>query len=120
MDPNLTGKGFLPLFSVPTIVRPPTTRAGYEQMLVELQQVHCHRLLDDRLQAHLMWDELAHWLANNWYPRARQAGLTAHAVVFAADFYGHRATEVVMAEVGGGLMRGFSSEEDARRALLES
>ncbi|GAA4005289.1 hypothetical protein GCM10022408_16350 [Hymenobacter fastidiosus] len=93
-----------------------TTRAGYEQMLAQLQTVHCHRLLDDRRQACLMWDELADWLATDWYPRARRAGLTAHVVVFSADFYGHRATEVVMA--GAGLMRGFSSEEAARRALL--
>jgi len=95
-----------------------TTRAGYEHMLVQLQAVHCHRLLDDRQQAHLMWDELADWLATDWYPRAHQAGLTAHCVVFSADFYGHRATEVVIAEVGGGQMLGFDSEAAARRALL--
>ena len=36
-----------------------TTRTGYEQILTQLSNVHCHRLLDDRRQAHLMWDELA-------------------------------------------------------------
>ena len=95
-----------------------TTRTGYEQILTQLPTVHCHRLLDDRRQAHLMWEELAQWLATDWYPRAFQAGLTMHCVVFSSDFYGHRATEVVMAAVGGGVMRGFSSEEAARRALL--
>jgi hypothetical protein len=36
-----------------------TTQAGYEQALLTLREVHCPRLLDDRREAHLMWEELA-------------------------------------------------------------
>jgi len=97
-----------------------TTRAGYEQILAELPALHCHCLLDDRRESHLMWDELADWMAADWYPRAHRAGLHHHAVVFAQDFFGHRATEVVLARVDDGQLVGYESEAAARRALLAS
>lgn len=95
-----------------------TTQAGYEQILLDIQPVHCHRLLDDRRKSHLMWDELADWMATDWYPRACRAGLTTHAVVFAADFFGHLATEKVLARLGHSSMIGYDSEPAARQALL--
>ena len=95
-----------------------TTQAGYEQILLEIQPVHCHRLLDDRRESHLIWDELADWMATDWYPRACRAGLTTHAVVFSADFFGHLATEKVLARLGQSSMTGYDSEPAARRALL--
>ncbi|TDN38812.1 hypothetical protein E4631_21155 [Hymenobacter sp. UV11] len=96
-----------------------STQAGYEQILTVLPTQHCHRLLDDRRAAHLMWDELATWMATDWYPRAHAAGLLRHAVVFANDFFGHLATELVLARVAGnGHLVGFSSEAAARQMLL--
>ncbi len=95
-----------------------TTQAGYEQIILEIQPLHCHRLLDDRQESHLMWEELAEWMATDWYPRACQAGLTTHAVVFATDFFGQLATEKVLARLGKSSMTGYTSAEDARRALL--
>lgn len=99
---------------------PATTRAGYEQILAELPALHCHRLLDDRQESHLMWDELAEWMATDWYPRAHRAGLYHHAVVFANNFFGHRATEVVLARVADARLLGYDSEAAARQALLAS
>ncbi|NVO86228.1 hypothetical protein [Hymenobacter terrestris] len=95
-----------------------TTQAGYEQIILEIQPVHCYRLLDDRRESHLMWDDLAGWMANDWYPRACRAGLSRHAVVFATDFFGHRATDKVLARLGESSLAGYESEEAARRALL--
>jgi hypothetical protein len=95
-----------------------TTQAGYEQIILEIQPLHCHRLLDDRQESHLMWEELADWMATDWYPRACQAGLTAHAVVFATDFFGQLATEKVLTRLGKSSMTGYTSAEAARRALL--
>ncbi|WBA44153.1 hypothetical protein [Hymenobacter canadensis] len=95
-----------------------TTKLGYEQIITAVQPMHCHCLLDDRRESHLMWDELAEWMATDWYPRACQAGLTRHAVVFATDFFGHLATEKVLARLGKSSMTGYDSELAARRALL--
>ena len=98
-----------------------TTQAGYEQILRELPPLHWHWLLDDRRASHLMWEELATWMATDWYPRAHQAGLLRHAVVFAADFFGHLATELVLARVDGdGQLVGFDSEAAAHHMLLAS
>jgi hypothetical protein len=95
-----------------------TTQAGYERILLALPLLHCHLLLDDRRQSHLMWEELADWMATVWYPRAHQAGLLRHAVVFATNFFGHRATEEVLAHVHYEEMVGFDSETAARHMLL--
>ena len=46
---------------------------------------------DDRRESHLMWDELADWMATDWYPRAHRAGLRHHAVgstvTFSSQFF---------------------------------
>jgi len=96
-----------------------TIRSGHELLLGKLQRVHCHRLLDDHRHIHGLWADLADWVATDWYPRARAAGLTVHAVIYATDFYGRRSTELALQRVGGGLIAGFDSEEAAIRALLE-
>jgi len=97
---------------------PATTQAGYEQILRELPPLRCHLLLDDRRESRLMWEELADWMATDWYPRAQQAGLRRHAVVFAGNFFGHLATELVLARVHDGQLVGFDSEAAARHMLL--
>ncbi|WP_162549778.1 hypothetical protein [Hymenobacter nivis] len=56
-------------------------------------------------------------MATDWCPRAHRAGLLRHAVVFAEDFFGHLATELVLARVGGQLV-GFNSEAATRQMPL--
>ena len=76
---------------------------------------HCHRLLDNRRASHLVWNELATWMATDWCPRAHRASLLRHAMVSAEDFFGHLATE--LARVGGQLV-GFNSEAAVRQMPL--
>jgi hypothetical protein len=57
-------------------------------------------------------------MAVDWYPRAHQAGLRRHAVIFAENYFGHRATELALAQVADCQLVGFASEADARRMLL--
>lgn len=93
-------------------------REGYEHILEALQQHFCHRLLDNHLLIRENWAELVEWFATDWYPRAQQAGLQAHTVVFSMDFFGRRSTELALQMVPGGLIAGFESQEAARNALL--
>jgi hypothetical protein len=82
---------------------------------------HCHRLLDDRRAARLRWDELATWMAPDWYPRAHRAGLLRHAVVVAEDFFGCLTTALVLARIAGDdQLVGFGSKAAARQMLLAS
>jgi hypothetical protein len=63
-----------------------------------------------------MWDELATWMGTDWYPRAHQAGLLRHAVVYAENFFGYFATTLGLARVDGdSQLVGFSSEAPAVR-----
>ena len=90
-----------------------TTCTGYGQLRAELPALHCQRLLNDRRNSHLLWDELAEWMATDWYPRVHRAGLRHHAVVFANDFFGHRTTKVVLARMDDGQLVGYHSEAAA-------
>ena len=94
-------------------------QAGYALLLEKMQHYACSCLLDDHRQLRLHWADLADWFDTSWLPRARQAGLTAHAVVYARYFFARSSTELVLRRVhGGGLMAGFDTEEAALRALL--
>jgi len=94
-------------------------RAGYTLLLEKMQRHACSRLLDDHRQLHLLWADLADWFGTTWAPRARQAGLTAHAVVYARYFFARSSTELALRRVrGSGLTAGFDTEEAALRALL--
>lgn len=68
----------------------------------------------------LKYDALANWISQDWYPRAQQAGLEAHAVVFAADYFGRRSTEKALHRIAGGTIAGFEDVDIARRALLNT
>ena len=95
-------------------------RAGYTLLLEKMQRYACSRLLDDHRELHLLWADLADWFDTNWTPRARQAGLTSHAVVFARYIFARSSTELVLRRVrAGNLSAGFDTEEAALRALVE-
>ena len=93
--------------------RGPNPGHHLHRLRAELPALHCQRLLNDRRNSHLLWDELAEWMATDWYPRAHRAGLRHHAVVFANDFFGHRTTKVVLARMDDGQLVGYHSEAAA-------
>lgn len=95
-----------------------TIRQGYEQILHYLHSERCARLLDDHLAIHGLWVSQAGWFAHDWYPRAVEAGLQYHAVVYSQDYFSQRSTQKAIEEVPGGLVAGFSDVGTARNALL--
>jgi hypothetical protein len=99
---------------------PATIGAGYERILEYLEREYCSRLLDNHEAIHGYWAELADWVSLDWYPRARQAGLENHAVVYSTDLLGRRSTEEALQGILGGAVAGFDDVATARRALLGS
>ncbi|WP_303310067.1 hypothetical protein [Hymenobacter sp. BT730] len=95
-----------------------TIREGYEQILQALGHERCARLLDNHYAIQGIWVSQADWLAHDWYPRAVEAGLRYHAVVYSQDFYSRRSTQEAIAKIPGGLVAAFHREESAKQALL--
>jgi hypothetical protein len=95
-----------------------TIREGYEQILYYLHLERCARLLDNHLAIHGLWVSQAHWFAHDWYPRAVEAGLQYHTIVYSQDYFSQRSTQQAIDEVPGGLVAGFTDVEVARKALL--
>ena len=97
---------------------PTTINEGYERILHHLNREFCHRLLDNHQAIHGYWADQADWVSQNWYPRARHAGLENHAVVYSTDILGRRSTEEALRGMTGGTVAGFEDVDTARRALL--
>ena len=95
-----------------------TIMEGYEQLLGVLQATHCRRLLDDHRLVEGYWAEAADWFALNWSPRAQQAGLLAHGVVYANDFFGRHSNEMALERLRDERCTGFETEEEARAFLI--
>jgi hypothetical protein len=95
-----------------------TIREGYEEILQYLVQERCPRLLDDHNAIRGIWVSQAEWFANNWFPRALDAGLQRITVVYSQDFFSRRSTQEAVAQVPGGQVLAFNEPETALRALL--
>ena len=98
---------------------PTTIVEGYERILFYLQQEHCQKLLDNHEAIHGYWADSADWLSQDWYPRAREAGLKNHAVVFATDVLARRSTEEALRGITSGSVAGFVDFATAQQELLD-
>ena len=91
---------------------------GYEQLLSILQNTHCCRILDDHRLVQGYWGEAADWFALNWSPRAQQAGLLAHGVVYADNFFSRYSNEAALERLSDKRCIGFETEEEAHAFLI--
>ena len=96
---------------------PTTIVEGYERILYYLQREHCQKLLDNHEAICGYWADSADWLSQDWYPRARQAGLRNHAVVYATDILARRSTEEALQGITGGSVAGFEDFATAQQVL---
>ena len=99
---------------------PATIAAGYERILLYQRRERCQRLLDNHEAIHGYWADSADWLNQDWYPRARQADLKNHAVVYATDILARRSTEEALQGIAGGSVAGFVDLAMARQVMLRS
>ncbi|GAA4315739.1 hypothetical protein [Nibribacter koreensis] len=93
-------------------------KQGYESIILHLKKNFCHKLLDDHKDVRGLWADLADWVAHDWYPRAKAAGLEYHACIFSTSTFSRLSTEKaieMMKETG--IAQGFEDEMAAENWL---
>ncbi|AMM50119.1 hypothetical protein TH61_01525 [Rufibacter sp. DG15C] len=89
-------------------------KQGYESISLHLKKNFCHKLLDNHKDVRGLWAELADWVALDWYPRAKAAGLEYHACIYSTNTFSHLSTEKAIEMMQQtGIAQGF---EDATAA----
>jgi len=95
-----------------------TIREGYEHVLSHIRSEFCRKVLDDQRHIQGIWVDIADWVVSDWYPRAQQAGLASHVVIYPEDFFGKRSTEEALRRIPGGGIVGFEDALAAERYLV--
>ncbi|RZK33629.1 MAG: hypothetical protein EOO61_14985 [Hymenobacter sp.] len=72
-------------------------RQNYTEILQQVHQLKCLKLLNDSSEDQDGWSELTTWLANNCFPELSQSGIQAVAWVLPKDVQAYRHTQQVLA-----------------------
>lgn len=89
--------------------------AGADACLFPIRENQCAYLLNDNRQVLGPWDHAVEWIANNWAPRATQAGLTHFAHIVSTESLAADSARSMFLGIGGRLhMRMFSSIDEAQ------
>lgn len=72
-------------------------RQNYTEILQQVHQLKCLKLLNDSSEDQDGWSELTTWLANSCFPELSQSGIQAVAWVLPKDVQAYRHTQQVLA-----------------------
>lgn len=92
---------------------------GADQCIKVLSDYKCSYLLNDNRLVVGPWDHATDWIANNWTPRAIEAGLTHFAHVVSPESFAALSAETMSAKIDGLFqMQIFDDFNKARNWLL--
>lgn len=66
---------------------------GCEQMLLLLKQHSCTKVLNDNTNVTGIWSGASEWVAVDWFPRMREAGLQKFAWVYSPSYFSRLSTD---------------------------
>lgn len=89
-------------------------KAGANAGLALLIQAHTSKFLNDNRQLEGSWDDANEWIAQDWMPRALQAGLKKFAHVVSPDIYAALSAEEMESNVLDFEMKIFEDFEAAK------
>lgn len=91
---------------------------GANRCIDEISNSNCAYLLNDNRLVVGPWDHATDWIANDWTPRAMQAGLTHFAHVVSPESFAALSAEMMSTKIGDAFhMRIFGDFEEAKNWL---
>jgi hypothetical protein len=90
---------------------------GCEQMLRMLKLKNADSVLNDNTNVEGTWGGAAEWLATDWFPRMRAAGLRHFAWVSSSCRFSQVSTDATLARAGAGTAEVFPAKTDAAEWL---
>jgi hypothetical protein len=97
--------------------RPASMREGCEQILLALKKYRTNRVLNDNTHVEGIWSAASEWIARDWFPRMRQAGLQYFAWVYSTSILSQLSTDKTLHLTLEGFVRTFYDVESARHYL---
>jgi hypothetical protein len=97
--------------------RATSVRQGCEQILLALQQCRTTRVLNDNTLVEGIWSAASEWIAHDWFPRMRGAGMEWFAWVYSTSVLSQLSTDKTLNHTIEGFVRTFYDVEAARHWL---
>ena len=96
-----------------------TVQAGCEMILKLMVDQETSSVLNDNTHVSGIWSGAAEWVATDWFPRMRQAGLRSFAWVYSPSRFSQVSTDATLAHVepDAPWVKVFSTIDDAKAWL---
>ncbi|HYF04374.1 MAG TPA: hypothetical protein VEC36_13405, partial [Patescibacteria group bacterium] len=70
-----------------------SVKNGCEQILFFLKEHNCTKVLNDNTNVTGVWSGASEWVAMDWFPRMRAAGLKKFAWVYSPSYFSRMSTD---------------------------
>jgi hypothetical protein len=99
-----------------------SVKNGCEKMLLFLQKHDCHHVLNDNTNVSGVWSGASEWVATDWFPRMKDAGLKKFAWVYSPSYFSRLSTDKTLEATPPELLKEniievFTDIEEAREWL---
>ena len=92
-------------------------KTGCEQILRMMRAKNTDAVLNDNTHVEGIWIGAAEWVATDWFPRMRAAGLRYFAWVYSPSRFSQISTDASLEKAPAGLVQLFQSKLEAARWL---
>ena len=95
-----------------------SVKEGCEKLLTFLVSERCHKVLNDNTRVTNIWSDVSIWVAVDFFPRAKKAGLQYLAWIYSPDQFSRLSTDEVLSHQTANIITiPFNSYEEARNWL---
>jgi len=84
-----------------------SVKAGCEKILQALHLKGCTKVLNDNTRVQGIWSGASEWVAVDWFPRMRTAGMTCFAWVYSPSVFSQLSTDKTLNHTNEGFVKTF-------------
>ena len=84
-----------------------SVKAGCEKILQALQLKSCTKVLNDNTHVQGIWSGASEWVAVDWFPRMRTAGMACFAWVYSPSVFSQLSTDKTLNHTNEGFVKTF-------------
>lgn len=96
-----------------------TVKAGCEKILQALERKGYAKVLNDNTQVQGIWSGASEWVAVDWFPRMRTAGMTCFAWVYSPSVFSQLSTDKTLNHTNEGFVKTFYDATQAKSWLQQ-
>lgn len=94
-----------------------TVKEGCELILDSLRKYGCHKVLNDNTSVKGIWSGASEWVAVDWFPRMRAAGMQWFGWIYSPSIFSQLSTDKTLNYTSEGFVKTFYDLDTAKRWL---